>query len=115
MFKGQSDKLDAIDRLLQDRFNGDEKRIKQETDQAHEFGMRSSFIQEHKVYFEEAITQLSEVGIFIVPSGSLESWAPELEQKIRFAEFAPDFIKEHAELRKPLEQFLDKVLKFLGC
>lgn len=115
MFKGQSDKLDELARFLQDKFNGDEKRIKQETDQAHEVGMRSSFIKEHKVYFEEAITQLSKVGIFIVPSGSLESWAPKLEQKIRFAEFAPDFIKGQVELRKPLEQFLDTVLKFLGC
>jgi len=115
MLNGQSDKLDELARFLQDKFNGDEKRIKNETDQAHKVGMRSSFVNDHKVYFEEAINQLSKVGIFIVPNGSLESWAPELEQKFRFAEIAPDFIKEQDELRKPLEQFLDTALKFLGC
>jgi len=115
MLSGRFDKLDELAQLLQDKFNGDEKRIKEETNQAHKVGMRSSFIKNHKVYFEETMTELSKVGIFIVPGGSLESWAPEIEQKVRFAEIAPDFIKEHEELRKPLEQFLDKVLKFVGC
>lgn len=115
MLSGRFDKLDELAGFLQDKFNGDEKRIKKETDQAHKVGMRSSFVRKHNVYFEEAMTELSKVGIFIVPSGSLESWALELEQKVRFAEIAPDFIKSRDDLRKPLEQFLDSVLKFVGC
>jgi len=115
MLNGQFDRLDELAGFLQNKFNGDEKRIKKETEQAHKSGVRSSFVENNKVYFEEAITQLSKVGIFVVPSGSLESWAPELGQKVRFAEIAPDVIKGQDELRKPLEQFFDTALKFLGC
>jgi predicted ATPase len=115
MLHGKFDKLDGLAQLLQDQFGGDEKQIKEETDQAHKVGMQSSFVQKYKEYFKEAIIELREVGIFIVPGGSLESWAPELEQKARFAEIAPDLIKGQEELRKPLEQFLDVALKFLGC
>jgi hypothetical protein len=77
--------------------------------------MESSFVKEHKEYFDEAIGELSKAGIFIVLVGSLESWAPEAEPKVRFAEVAPDLIKADEKLRKPLEQFLDKVLRFIGC
>jgi len=115
MIGGKFEKLDMLAGFLQERFGGDEKKIKEGTGGADREGMKSDFVKQHLKYFEETMNELSEVGIFVLPFGSLESWAPEVEPKARFAESAPDAIKAQETLRKPLEVFLDKVLRFVGC
>jgi hypothetical protein len=111
----QSDALDKLENLLCERFGNDKRRIKEETGHAEKIGMESPYAKEHKVLFESAFSELSKVGIFIIPGGSLESWAPDAEPKVRFAEVAPDLIKGNENLRRPLEQFLDPVLRFIEC
>jgi hypothetical protein len=115
MLGGKFEKLDMLAQFLQQQFGGDEKKIKEGTSGADKLGMRSDFVRQYRRYFEEAINELNEVGIFILPFGSLESWAPEVEPKARFAESAPDAIKAQKALSEPLEAFLDKVLRFVGC
>lgn len=111
----QSEALNKLDDLLREKFGNDAKKIKEGTGHADKVGMESPFVKEHKEFFENAFNELSKVGIFIIPSGSLESWAPDVEPKVRFAEVAPDLIKANEKLRKSLEQFLDPVLRFVGC
>ena len=111
----QSEALNKLDDLLREKFGNDKKKIKEETGRADKVGMESPFVKDHKDFFENAFGELSKVGIFIVPGGSLESWAPDVEQMVRFAEVAPDLIKANEKLRKSLEQFLDPVLRFIEC
>jgi hypothetical protein len=115
MLAGKSERLDMLASFLQEKFGGDEKKTREGTGNATKHGMKSDFVRHHRKYFEEAMDELSEVGIFILPFGSLESWAPEVEPKARFAESAPDTIKPQKALSEPLEAFLDKVLRFVGC
>jgi hypothetical protein len=61
------------------------------------------------------MAELAEHGVFLVPRGALESWAPSVENKARFAEIAPDVIKADPTLREPLAAFLTDILRFLGC
>lgn len=113
MLGGQGHPLKKIEDLLRENFDG--KRIKTETIDAQRLGLQSPFIQQHIEVFESAIKQLAEIGIFIVPGGTLESWVWDVEPKVRFAEFAPDRIKGDAKLRAPLEEFFKPILSFLGC
>jgi hypothetical protein len=115
MLGGKSEKLNVLAEFLQERFGADDRKVKEGTGGADKEGMKSDFVKQHLKYFEETMSELGEVGIFILPFGSLESWAPEVEPKARFAESAPDTIKAQRALSGPLEEFLDKVLRFVGC
>ncbi len=53
-------------------------------------------------------------GVFFVPNGDLESWAPDIEDKVRFSESAPDLIKGDEGLRSPLAKFLGDCLDRIG-
>lgn len=77
-------------------------------------GMKSEWAKENKNIFEEAIKSLSELGIFIVPNGTLESWAPEVEPKVRFAEIAPEVIKNNETLNRQFKNFSKKALNYLN-
>lgn len=76
-------------------------------------GMSSKWASDNKAVFVEAIASLNGVGIFIVPNGTLESWAPEVEPKVRFAELAPDVIRADAGLSSIFKEFAKLLLKHL--
>lgn len=107
---GKTESLEKLEQVLRDQFGLDSKRVKAEADNAHKLGFASKFVQTHRELFEAAMSDLKSVGILVVPSGSLESWAPEVEEKVRFSEQAPDVIKSNQELRQRLESFLNEVL-----
>jgi hypothetical protein len=59
------------------------------------------------------INALASKGIFIVPKGTLESWAPEVEPKVRFAELAPTVIQKNKALSDVFEKFVIGVLEYI--
>lgn len=89
------------------------KIIKELTGYNDKKGMTSTWARDNRVVFDEAVTLLGNVGIFIVPNGSLESWAPEVEPKVRFAEKAPLVLREDVELKNAFTTFAKKVLAYL--
>jgi hypothetical protein len=62
----------------------------------------------------EALSNLALVGIFIVPRGALESWVPEVEEKVRFAEKAPPILRSDAKLKKNFDDFARHLMRYLG-
>jgi len=112
---GAIERVQVLEALLKDRFGLDEKRIKAESDAAHSKGLGSRFATENKDVFNAAIQELKEAGVFIVPDGSLESWAPDVVPVVRFAEVAPDVIKKDSVLRAKIEAFVEPILGYLGC
>jgi len=58
---------------------------------------------------------LNAVGIFIVPHGTLESWAPDVEPKVRFPDKAPDVIRADSALKARFDDFMRPILNYLGC
>lgn len=77
-------------------------------------GIEGEWVTKNKNIFDEVINLLSAVGIFIVPNGTLESWAPNVEPKVRFAEIAPEVIKGDEILNTQLKKFVQQVLGYLG-
>ncbi|MFA6528203.1 MAG: AAA family ATPase [Candidatus Gracilibacteria bacterium] len=75
----------------------------------------SKWAQNNKNIFDELIKKLSNVGIFIVPNGNLESWAKDVEPKGRFADLAPAVIKHNPSLKKEFDDFSSNILKYLKC
>lgn len=63
---------------------------------------------------DEALAELKTFGVFVVPKGSLESWASKLEPKGRFPEKAPDYIRDRPDLLSPLRQFLDEIGRYFS-
>lgn len=76
-------------------------------------GLSTKWMQQHRTILEKTINNLAEFGIFVVPKGALESWAPEITAKVRFSELAPDVIRRDATLQRELNNFLSKVLGYL--
>ena len=89
------------------------KGIKELTGYGDRIGVTSQWSKENQQTFDNATEILQSVGVFLVPTGTLESWAPEVEPKIRFAELAPDVIHNAPELKEKLDSFLKKVLSYL--
>ncbi len=112
---GKGNQTKKLREFLNEKFKLDEKEIKTGTQSAMKLGLQSEFVKNHYSLFDSAIRELAEVGIFIVPNGSLESWAPDVEQKVRFAEIAPDLIKADPKLRAQVEEFIQPILTFVGC
>ena len=77
-------------------------------------GIQSEWAQKNKKIFEEVIGLLAQTRIFIVPNGTLESWAPDVEPKVRFAEIAPEVIKKNKALNQQFKNFMQRVLTSLG-
>ncbi len=96
--------------------NDDGKRntlIKQLTKYNDKSGMVSAWSEENCTTFTEVIIKLAKKGIFIVPQGTLESWAPEVEPKVRFAELAPEIVNGDEKLKAQFEKFAMSVLSYL--
>lgn len=110
-----SSTLGKLAELYQNEFGSDAGRIRRGTDDAKGRGGRSNFVKSHSALFYEVMSQLKQNGIFIVPSGSLESWAPAVDPKVRFADLAPALVLGDKGLRKELEEFLSEVLVYLDC
>jgi len=104
--------FEDLKKNFQDKQAKDKNEIKKLCDYSEKYGIRSDWAKEHQNIFTEIISSLEKVGIFIVPNGTLESWAPEVEPKVRFAEMAPIKINSDLNLRKPLEEFINKILKY---
>jgi putative AbiEii toxin of type IV toxin-antitoxin system/OLD-like protein len=112
--RGGSDTgLKELKQVLKEKFGSDEKAIKLGTSDARKCGMNSSFARSNLALFEKCLKQLAAIGVFIVPGGAIESWAPEVENKLRFAEYAPEVILNNSALRKPLSEFLGDVVAYL--
>lgn len=62
---------------------------------------------------EAVLIELAGYGVFVVPRGSLESWAPDIEGKVRFPENAPAYIRNSPELSADIKAFLDSIGEFL--
>ena len=77
-------------------------------------GISGQWVTEHQEVISKTLADLRSKGIFLVPSGTMESWAPDVEPKVRFAELAPDVVRSNGQLRTPLDTFLRQVLSWLG-
>jgi hypothetical protein len=98
MLKGDTSQLDSL-RVVVDNLMPDKHATKPQTvKQAEHSGIQSSLVQNNYAAFDKAMKTLNAVGIFIVPYGSLESWAPDVEPKMRFPDTAPDVIKANPTL-----------------
>ncbi len=115
MLGGDTQPIERIMQLNQDTFGADSNAITKGTKDAALRGLDSIYVQSHPQEFRLAIAERNKHGIFLVPRGALESWAPSVENKARFAEIAPDHIKADPALRDPLVAFLTDILQFLGC
>lgn len=111
----RTDAIDALAEHLKKQHGSDAKRIRVETENAAMKGLTAPYVIEHAALFRAAIDDLEEADIFIVPNGSLESWAPAVEAKVRFAELAPPLILKDDALKVPLEAFLSRILAKLDC
>ena len=89
------------------------KEIKKLIGYKNKAGLTSQWSMKNKQIFDNATKILESVGVFLVPTGTLESWAPEVEPKIRFAELAPDAIRKAPDLREKIDSFLKKVFSYL--
>lgn len=112
---GEAAPIERVVQLHQANFGADSSAIAQGTKDATLRGLDSAYVQAHPEEFRAAMAELAEHGVFLVPRGALESWAPSVENKARFAEIAPDVIKADPTLREPLAAFLTDILRFLGC
>lgn len=77
-------------------------------------GPSSKFLDEHSSLLNSVLNELEKYGVFLVPNGSLESWAPDVESKVRFPENAPSYIRADAALHERIKYFLKKVGLFLS-
>ena len=110
---GNPDDLRTLKEFV-NRFGTDVKKNPQ-IREACKKGKDSELVKENLLVFEQTIDMLQRVGIFVVPYGDLESWAPDVESKVRFSELAPDIVQNSPELADRLDSFLHSVLKPLGC
>lgn len=90
-----------------------DKLIKQISGYNIKTGLLSNWSKSNIATFTQVIDKLAEKGIFIVPQGTLESWAPDVEPKVRFAELAPEKVSGDKKLNDQFEAFATKVLNYL--
>lgn len=76
-------------------------------------GVSADWANKNRALLDDALDALQRVGVFVVPNGTLESWAPDVSPKVRFAELAPDEIRANPNLQQKLDFFLKKVLLYL--
>ncbi|MCK4362011.1 MAG: ATP-binding protein [Dehalococcoidia bacterium] len=115
MFGGDGSKLHEI-KILLDNLDSLGEHKKELIKESKEKGVASRLVQDNRDVFDRAICALNNSGIFIVPYGDLESWAPDIEgPKARFADNAPDVIKSTPELMARFNKFIKPILEYLGC
>lgn len=116
MLGGDESKLHELKTVLGGLNSLDENKKSQLIKEAKEKGIAGLLVQNNRDVFDRAICALNNSGIFIVPYGDLESWAPDIEgPKARFADNAPDVIKSTPELMARFNNFMEPLLKYLGC
>lgn len=76
-------------------------------------GVSADWAAKHQAIIDTFTERLRKVGIFLVPKGTLESWAPDVTPKVRFAELAPEIIRQDPALLSELKAFLKQVLAHL--
>ena len=91
------------------------KAIEKVTGYHHKKGVTSEWARLNRALFDKIQVTLGAHRIFLVPNGELESWAPDLEGKARFAELAPEFIRNDAQLLSGIKQFLSRVFLSVGA
>lgn len=108
--------LESNDQIKNSKPDDRIKTIKQVTGYDKKGGFSSEWLNcnDNKDALWESFANLANVGIFIVPGGTLESWAPGVEDKIRFAENAPEIIRENSDLKSNLSNFCEKILAHLS-
>jgi hypothetical protein len=122
LLDGESNPLEELESVfdeVQDIRNAKDdkernKAIKKLTGYKDKTGVSGAWAEKHRPTINRVISKLEHEGIFIVPNGTLESWAPDVSPKVRFAELAPDEIRGNARLRQALDIFLKKVLAYVG-
>jgi len=87
--------------------------IKEITGYNSKSGFSPEWQKENKGVIQESLSNLEEAGIFMVPNGALESWCPQIKDKVRFAEQAPVLINKNPVLKKSFDCFAKKVLNSL--
>jgi len=112
---GKTEKLMQLDHHFHNKFGTCPKDIIKGTGNTNKIGLNSAYVKANQTLFEEAIDELEKSGIFIIPGGSLESWARHVTPKTRFAEFAPDAILNDQKTCNSLKRFLNRVLDYIGC
>lgn len=115
---GQPSDFDTLENLLDTHPSVKEatdkyKAIKALCGYSDRFGMTSDWAKKNIEIFDALIKRLQKKGIFIVPNGSLESWAPEVEAKQRFAEYAPAIIANNTQLALQFICFFDQIFEYL--
>ncbi|MBA7480873.1 hypothetical protein ES707_16336 [subsurface metagenome] len=101
----------VVDSLVSDKHATKPAAIKQ----AERLGIQSPLVQDHYAVFDKAMKALNAVGIFVVPHGTLESWAPDVEPKVRFPDKAPDVVRADPALKARFDDFMRPILNYLGC
>lgn len=87
--------------------------VKKLTGYTPRYGVSGKWATDNKHLIDQVTTTLKSLGIFIVPNGELESWAPMVEEKARFAEIAPDAIEADLAQKNRIEEFLSAVTAWL--
>jgi hypothetical protein len=108
------EKLEALTNAMQP--NGPENKeqcIRRITGYQRKSGFSEQWTNDNVTALGEGIANLASVGIFIVPNGALESWVPEVEEKVRFAEKAPPILRANAGQKRTFDDFAKGVLKYL--
>jgi len=118
LLNGVGDPLEQIEKLLENdeavRIAKDEKArntaVRALTGYSDRNGVSKEWKAKHRAVIEALLESLNAVGIFLVPKGSLESWAPDVVPKVRFAELAPYVVRADPALLGELKAFLMRVL-----
>lgn len=115
MLKGDTSQLESLKVVVDNLMPAKHATKPQTVKQAERSGIQSSLVQDNYAAFDKAMKALNAVGIFIVPYGSLESWAPDVEPKVRFPDTAPDVIRADPALKAKFDNFMRPILEYLGC
>lgn len=75
-------------------------------------GPDSQFRGNHGELLYSVMEELKKYGVFLVDNGTLESWAPDLEDKVRFPETAPEYLRNKPDLKLKVVSFLDNISDF---
>jgi len=77
-------------------------------------GVAKKWAASNQKMLNDTLASLAVVGIFVIPYGSLEIWAPEVGPKPRFAELAPPVIRSDPKLLRRFDEFADSVFAYFN-
>jgi len=88
--------------------------VKELTGYSPKHGMQSDWAKSNQDKIDATLANLAQLGIFIVPSGELESWVPSVAKGTRFAELGPEVLKNEPDNLLRIQRFLSQVVAFLN-